>query len=530
MTEELRNLSDPRIDFRGSVSREELKRIQEEATVLVNPRYETDEATRYAFPSKVMEYMSASRPVVCFRLPGIPAEYDEYLIYADEPGALAEKLRDVCGREKAELDYIGRRAKEFVDKNKNNIIQTKRLIDLLHRKSVLFVMEDMHIGGSSSSLIELLYALDKNKYDISLICSYNTGELMDRIPGSINVLKSALPGKSPLAKRLWRFVGNVIHGMYIRKFIYRKKPPIVRSFQLMWSRGIVKNARRVKKHFDVAVGYMEGFPDYYAMSKRIYAKRRVALFHSDYQKMGLEPELDREMFEKADRIILVSEDMKRVFDGVFSEFSDKTSVVENVVSPERLRKAANSGAEDFIPDKSVVNIVTAARLDTASKRLDRIVRAAVYLKEKGCRFCWYVFGDGADRAYFEELIKKHGVGDCLKVMGSRLNIAPYISKCDIFALTSEYEGKPIAVTEAMILGVVPVVTRYQSAEKQIQDCGIICPNDDISVAKALFELINAPEEIKRLKGVLRERKYDDNGKMFEEVALDDNCCGRSSGS
>ncbi len=519
MTEELKSLSDPRIDFRGSVSRDELMRIQEEATVLVNPRYETDEATRYAFPSKVMEYMSAARPVVCFRLPGIPTEYDDYLIYADSPETLAEKLREVCSREKEELDRIGLRAKEFVDKNKNNIVQTKRLIELLQRKSVLFVMEDMNIGGSGSSLIELLWTLDKSKYDISLICTYNTGELMDRIPGGVRVLKSALPGRSRFAKRLFRIAGNIVHGMYIQHIIYRKRPLIVRSFQIIWSRGMAKNARRIKEHFDVVVGYMEGFPDYYAMSRKIKADKRVAVFHSDYKRAGLDPEFDKEMFSKADRIILVSEDTKKIFDKVFPQFAKRTAVAENTVSTKRLRKAAESETGDFAPDKSVANIVTAARLDTTPKRLDRIVKAAVYLKEQGCRFCWYVFGEGADRAWFEELIRKNGVGDCLKVMGKRLNIAPYVAQCDIFALTSQYEGKPMAVTEAMILGVIPVVTEYKSAKEQVKDCGIVCPNDDISVAKAIFELINTPEEMERLRGRLRERKYDDNGKMFEEVAL-----------
>lgn len=73
--------SDSRICFLGIVSNDTAKEIQESATVLINPRKSTDEYTAYSFPSKTMEYLETGNVVICYKLAGIPDEYDDKIIY-----------------------------------------------------------------------------------------------------------------------------------------------------------------------------------------------------------------------------------------------------------------------------------------------------------------------------------------------------------------------------------------------------------------------------------------------------------------
>ena len=85
---------DPRIKFFGYVSKEKVMQLQSQATVLVNPRQNVGEYTKYSFPSKTMEYLLSGVPVVAYKLDGIPDEYDAYFFYPEDntPQALAKAL------------------------------------------------------------------------------------------------------------------------------------------------------------------------------------------------------------------------------------------------------------------------------------------------------------------------------------------------------------------------------------------------------------------------------------------------------
>lgn len=124
---------DPRINFRGKVTHSEVLKLQNQVTVLVNPRQNTEEFTKYSFPSKTMEYLSSGTPVVAYKLDGIPDEYDEYINYVPDnsPEVLASVIQKVCELSSEERGQMGREAQAFVLKEKNKDAQTKRILDFV---------------------------------------------------------------------------------------------------------------------------------------------------------------------------------------------------------------------------------------------------------------------------------------------------------------------------------------------------------------------------------------------------------------
>lgn len=123
---------DNRIHFFGYVTKAETIRLQQQATLLVNPRSNEGEYTKYSFPSKTMEYMASGVPVVMYKLDGIPNEYDDYLFYVD--GCLAQGLKDkiveVCSLNQKIRCEIGIKMKNFVFEQKNEFAQAKQIIEL----------------------------------------------------------------------------------------------------------------------------------------------------------------------------------------------------------------------------------------------------------------------------------------------------------------------------------------------------------------------------------------------------------------
>lgn len=126
-------LRDKRIIFRGLLKREEVLQLQKSSTLLVNPRPNNDEYTRYSFPSKIMEYMSSGTPVIAYKLDGIPDEYDKYIHYfiGSEPGDIASKINEVLEKTEEERQAFGESARKFVINNKNNVAQAHKILKML---------------------------------------------------------------------------------------------------------------------------------------------------------------------------------------------------------------------------------------------------------------------------------------------------------------------------------------------------------------------------------------------------------------
>jgi len=125
---------DSRIIFKGQIKREEALKLQQEATVLVNPRQNNQEFTKYSFPSKNLEYLSSGIPLVAYKLDGIPDEYDEYINYVSDnsPETLSKVLVNICELPMEDRVAMGNKARKFVYENKNSVEQTKRIIALIN--------------------------------------------------------------------------------------------------------------------------------------------------------------------------------------------------------------------------------------------------------------------------------------------------------------------------------------------------------------------------------------------------------------
>ena len=128
---------DSRIVYLGKVDRTEALALQRGATVLVNPRQNNEEFTKYSFPSKTMEYLASGVPLVAYKLDGMPDEYDGYINYVPDnlPESLAEEILKVLEMSEEKRKEKGEAARRFVLENKNNIVQSKKILDFISQNN-----------------------------------------------------------------------------------------------------------------------------------------------------------------------------------------------------------------------------------------------------------------------------------------------------------------------------------------------------------------------------------------------------------
>ena len=124
---------DSRISFLGQLPRNKVLELQKQATVLVNPRQNNEEFSKYSFPSKTMEYLSSGVPVVAYKLDGMPDEYDSYIQYVEDNAieSLKEKLVEVCELSEEERQNLGSAGRAFVLTEKNSTVQVKKIVTLI---------------------------------------------------------------------------------------------------------------------------------------------------------------------------------------------------------------------------------------------------------------------------------------------------------------------------------------------------------------------------------------------------------------
>lgn len=124
---------DDRIFYGGMLLNTQIVAKEQEATLLVNPRPTDEEYVKYSFPSKTMEYMASGTPVLTTVLPGMPREYHPYVYLLEDETAdgIAQKLQEVLQSSDAELFEKGTAARAFVLDQKNNVIQARKILEML---------------------------------------------------------------------------------------------------------------------------------------------------------------------------------------------------------------------------------------------------------------------------------------------------------------------------------------------------------------------------------------------------------------
>jgi len=371
---------------------------------------------------------------------------------------------------------------------------------------VLFIKSGLSIGGTTSSFLALLNAL-RNTEQIEVSAWVNGADKVS-LPPHVNVIENTdleyafFRKKSTIGKVADLFRYRTIIP-YLKSKIWkgRSQTTLIPVYQEM----DIRKAKRVQKvdllEFDVVITWEELYPAY-LLSEAVKARRKIAWIHPDYIQCGFSPEIDKEAFAKLDRLIAVSEQGKKSMQMALPILAKKIRYIPNCVNLFDVYEKAKASADEL--DELHFTLMTVARLQNISKAIDRAVRIAGRLKAEGCRFKWYFVGDGEDRGAIEKMIVSLGLEDCVILLGEKTNPYPYIKAADLFVLQSYYEGKPVTVDEALILGTPVLVTDYASAKEQVDEqYGWIVQNDEKAIYQQLKQLIDHPQRVWNKKKVLK---------------------------
>lgn len=209
--------------------------------------------------------------------------------------------------------------------------------------------------------------------------------------------------------------------------------------------------------------------------------------------MALCPRLMTRMLRKkyarpygvADKMVVLAQGIIDQYQTVAPGEREKFIVIPNILSFDDV---------DLPQMKDNKEVLIVSRLDDWHKRILEAIKIWNLVQRKGgCEeWCLRIVGDGIDRPFYEEYVRKHAIQN-IRFEG-RQNSLAYYRKARLFMMTSACEGFPMTIMEAQQCGCVPVVfDTFASLKDVVTDGrnGFIVPEGNIEEYVArLTQLMN----------------------------------------
>lgn len=141
-------------------------------------------------------------------------------------------------------------------------------------------------------------------------------------------------------------------------------------------------------------------------------------------------------------------------------------------------------------------VVAVGRLDR-QKNFPLLIQSFGEVHKKFPDHILEIYGKGPEQARLEQMIVGMGAEDHIHLMGARSDLHDCIHHAAVFVMSSDYEGFPNALAEAMSLGLPVVSTDFATGIARTligRENGRVVPvGDGAALAEAMTELLSDPE-------------------------------------
>ena len=168
--------------------------------------------------------------------------------------------------------------------------------------------------------------------------------------------------------------------------------------------------------------------------------------------------------KKADKVIVNSKEFQKEFK---KKFSIKADLIYNPLNKTEIIKKSKINKKNLIPffNNNKFKIINIARLTDQKDQLTLI--KALDLIVKKIDFRMLIIGYGVNKNILKKKIKYYKLNKSIKIIDIRYNPFPYLSKSDLFILSSRFEGLPNVILEAQALKKYVISSNCPTGPKEI---------------------------------------------------------------
>lgn len=361
---------------------------------------------------------------------------------------------------------------------------------------ISILKESLSIGGTERSAANISLALSK-KHEVATVL-YNGEDMAYTYGGELYDMK--LPPKS---SKLDKVINNFRRAAKYKKHIKEFKPDVVFQFLSLIS----------------PVGFMKLNNCVKVVSAR------------DFSSLSQNCGRYKKRLDTADAMICNSNYLRDFFTSEYPEDKEKVFAVSNIIDVDFIKKQwAEEADGDFLEfRKKHGKLIVAVGRFCKEKAFEHLLAAFAKVREKMPDAGLVLVGDGEFKERYLQAIDEYKLKNGVFFTGYQKNPYKYMSKCDLFVLSSQSEGFPNVLAEAMALS-LPVVSvncltgpaeilmkdyDYTAVKDGFAECdyGILTPHYDAhgvdfavdELSKAILHVLADEELMKKYSGLSAQR-------------------------
>ena len=313
----------------------------------------------------------------------------------------------------------------------------------------LHIIHGLTVGGAEVDLITKSIALvQRYEYDVTICCLMRRGEFASHAEAAgIRVV-------GPLMRHRY----DVLAGRHLRRVLLAEPWPLV--------------------HTHLFAANFVGC----AVAMTLPPSRRpllVASEHAMAERWGRLPLLVDRLFQRYVALMLVPSQASAASYVARGLQGQRLRVIPNAIDVRRFKNVNRAAARFQI--RQQLSVPQDAYLIGTVCRLEVVKGLPILLKAVESLPAYLVIaGEGPQRSYLASIVRAHGLGDRVQLLGSRSDVPELLAAVDLFVLPSYSESFGIAVAEAL-LAKTPVVATNVGGIPEVTDGGkyarLVAPGD-----------------------------------------------------
>jgi glycosyltransferase involved in cell wall biosynthesis len=351
---------------------------------------------------------------------------------------------------------------------------------------LMVVIHSLLGGGSERVAVNLLRGLDKYEFSLTLVLYEPIFDYP--LPGDVDVIILDIPS----TWNIFKLTGNFIRKIVRLAVVIRKTDPDI-VFSLLTSTNITVILAKVLSRVRCKMIVSE------------HTHPSVNLRNEPYG--GITKHFMKYIYPKADRIIAVSEGVKKDLIEVSGLSKEKIKVIYNPVDIEEIETLSREEPDHPWFHEGLPIIVSMGRL-TKEKGYPYLIKAFSTVRQSlPCRLL--IIGKGEDEGNLARMVKALGVEGDVQFLGFQKNPFKYMARSSVFVLSSLYEGLGNVIVEAMALGLPVISTDCPSGPSEIiedRKNGLLVPvKDEKALTQAIVDVLTDGELRKGLSEEAKKR-------------------------